>query len=199
METAYGQDSISPLERRNLILEEDEDFSHKNPNLRKLEFELLGIQQNQSQGCHLKLFEIALRTAARNLKDILQVVGRMRGSPRVPKKLLGKAHTLLWDVKYRYTPASPQFLTNGSEEVTSLLIFVHDRINMHLRKHDPNLVDTESARFDLSHRHTAEPRVFQPFTRRQPSESEASRPKKLAVIIPPELINVLNIYPELGQ
>ena len=199
METAYGQDSISPLERRNLISEEDEDFSHKNPNLRKLEFELLGIQQNQSQGCHLKLFEIALKTAARNLKDILQVVGRMRGSPRVPKKLLGKAHTLLWDVKYRYTPASPQFLTNGSEEVTSLLIFVHDRINMHLRKHDPNLVDTESARFDLSHRHTAEPRVFQPFTRRQPSESEASRPKKLAVIIPPELINVLNIYPELGQ
>ena len=199
METAYGQDSISPLERRNLILEEDEDFSHKNPNLRKLEFELLGIQQNQSQGCHLKLFEIALKTAARNLKDILQVVGRMRGSTRVPKKLLGKAHTLLWDVKYRYTPASPQFLTNGSEEVTSLLIFVHDRINMHLRKHDPNLVDTESARFDLSHRHTAEPRVFQPFTRRQPSESEASRPKKLAVITPPELINVLNIYPELGQ
>ena len=199
METAYGQDSISPLERRNLISEEDEDFSHKNPNLRKLEFELLGIQQNQSQGCHLKLFEIAMKTAARNLKDILQVVGRMRGSPRVPKKLLGKAHTLLWDVKYRYTPASPQFLTNGSEEVTSLLIFVHDRINMHLRKHDPNLVDTESARFDLSHRHTAEPRVFQPFTRRQPSESEASRPKKLAVIIPPELINVLNIYPELSQ
>ena len=199
METAYGQDSISPLERRNLISEEDEDFSHNNPNLRKLEFELLGIQQNQSQGCHLKLFEVALKTAARNLKDILQVVGRMRGSPRVPKKLLGKAHTLLWDVKYRYTPASPQFLTNGSEEVTSLLIFVHDRINMHLRKHDPNLVDTESARFDLSHRHTAEPRVFQPFTRRQPSESEASRPKKLAVIIPPELINVLNIYPELGQ
>ena len=199
METAYGQDSISPLERRNLILEEDEDFSHKNPNLRHLEFELLGIQQTQSQGCHLKLFEIAMKTAARNLKDILQVVGRMRGSPRVPKKLLGKAHTLLWDVKYRYTPASPQFLTNGSEEVTSLLIFVHDRINMHLRKHDPNLVDTESARFDLSHRHTAEPRVFQPFTRRQPSESEASRPKKLAVIIPPELINVLNIYPELNQ
>ena len=199
METAYGQDSIPPLERRNLILEEDEDFSHKNPNLRHLEFELLGIQQTQSQGCHLKLFEIAMKTAASNLKDILQVVGRMRGSPRVPKKLLGKAHTLLWDVKYRYTPASPQFLTNGSEEVTSLLIFVHDRINMHLRKHDPNLVDTESARFDLSHRHTAEPRVFQPFTRRQPSESEASRPKKLAVIIPPELINVLNIYPELSQ
>ena len=196
---AYGQDSIPPLERRNLILEEDEDFSHRNPNFRKLEFELLGIQQDQSQGCHLKLFETALKAAARNLKDILQVVGRMRGSPRVPKKLLGQAHVLLWDVKYKYTPASPQFLTNGSEEVTSLLVFVTDRISMHLRKHNPDVIDTESARFDLSHRHTSEPRVFQPFTRRQHSESKAFRPRKSAVITPPELVNVLNIYLELNQ
>ena len=199
METAYGQDSISPLERRNLILEEDQDFSHKNPNLRHLEFELLGIQQTQSQGCHLKLFEIAMKTAARNLKDILQVVGRMRGSTRVPKKLLGKAHILLWDVKNRYTPASPQFLTNGSEEVTSLLTFIHDRIVMHLKKHNPSLIDAELGRFDMSHRHTSKPRVYQPFTRRQPSAFEESRPKKLAVVTPPELINVLNMYPELSQ
>ena len=182
-----------------MIIAEDEDFSRNHPNLRTIEFELLGISQDQNGGLHPKIFETQMKVAARNLKDLLQVVVRMRGTPEVPKKLLGKANLLLWDVKYRYTPLSPQFLTNGAEEVISLLIFVHDRINMHLKKHGPNLIDTESARFDLSHRHTSKPRVFQPFTRRQPSESEASRPKKLAVITPPELINVLNIYPELSQ
>ena len=182
-----------------MIIAEDEDFSRNYPNLRTIEFELLGISQNLNGSLHPKIFEAQMKMAARNLKDLLQVVIRTRGTPGVPKKLLSKANLLLWDVKYRYSPPSPEFLTNGAEEVISLLIFVHDRINMHLKRHDPNLIDTESARFDLSHRHTSKPRVFQPFTRRQPSESEASRPKKLAVITPPELINVLNIYPELNQ
>ena len=199
METANGQDVISPLERRSIILEEDEDFSQNYPNLREIEFELLGVSQNQNEGLYPRIFNIQLKTAARNLKNILQIACRMRGPPKVPKKLLGKANLLLWDVKYRYTPASPQFLINGAEEVISLLIFVHDKINMHLKRHDPNSIDTDCARFDLSHRHTSKPRVFQPFTRREQTGSEAARPKKLAVITPPELINVLNIYPELSQ
>ena len=194
-----GQDSISPLERRNLILEEDEDFSQRYPNLRLIEFELLGVSQNQNEGLYPKLFEVQLMTAARNLKDILQIVGRMRGSTQVPKRLISKAYVLLWDIKYRYTPPSPEFLTNESQEVTSLLIFVHDRINMHMRKHNPKLIDAELGRFDLSHRNTSEPRVFQPFTRREPSAFEASRPEAMATLTPPELGNVLNMYPELSQ
>ena len=172
-----GQDTIAPIDRRNMIMAEDKDFSQSQPGLREIEFELLGVSQNQEGGLHPKIFQTQLRSAARNLKSILQIACKDKGSTQIPKRLLGKANLLLWDIKYRYTPASPQFLKNGAEEVISYLVFIHDRINMYLRKHAPNLIDTDSARFDLSHRHMTKPRVFQPFTRREQSGSEASRPE----------------------
>ena len=194
-----GQDVIPPLDRRNLIMEEDEQFSQRHPELRIVEQQLLGIQQSPSEGLHLKLFETQLRVAARNLKDVLQIVGRTRGQPEVPRRLMRQANLLLWDVKHCYTPANPSFLLNGSEEVSSLLVFIHDKIVMHMRRCNPDVIDDKLGRFDLAHMNTAKPRVRQPFTRREPSAFEASRPKKSAMITPPELVNVLNIYPELSQ
>ena len=70
-----------------MIIAEDEDFSRNHPNLRTIEFELLGISQNLNGGLHPKIFETQMKMAARNLKDLLQVVIRTRGTPGVPKKI----------------------------------------------------------------------------------------------------------------
>ena len=193
MAITYGQDVIPPIERREIILAEDEQFTRENYHLRMIEFKLLGIEQIEENRLQFRVFEEQLRTAVRDLKAVLQVARASKVHPKLRKEVLLNAHRLLWDAQHRYLPNDEHFICNGSEEVTSLLIFSKDRILMHLKKYAPEVVRTELGRHDMSHRHTFYPRVTEPYTRRQPEAYGACRPKKLEVIVPPELENVSDI------
>ena len=178
MAITYGQDVIPPIERREIILAEDEQFTRENYHLRMVEFQLLGVEQLEENKLQFRVFEEQLRTAVRDLKAVLQVARASKVHPKVRKDVMLKAHKLLWDAQHRYFPNDEDFICNGSEEVTSLLIFSKDRILMHLKKYAPEVVRTELGRHDMSHRHTFYPRVTEPYTRRQPEAYGACRPKK---------------------
>ena len=45
MAITYGQDVIPPIERREIILAEDEQFTRENYHLRMVEFQLLGVSR----------------------------------------------------------------------------------------------------------------------------------------------------------
>ena len=194
MAITYGQDVIPPIERREIILAENEQFTQENYHLRMIEFQLLGIEQSEGNRLQFRVFEEQLRTAVRDLKAVLQVARASKVHPKVRKDVMLKAHKLLWDAQHRYFPNDEDFICNGSEEVTSLLIFSKDRILMHLQKYAPEVVRTELGRHDMSHRYMfPHPRVTEPYTRRQPEAYGACRPKKLEVTVPPELENVSDI------
>ena len=193
MAITYGQDVIPPIERREIISAEDEQFTRENYHLRMIEFQLLGIEQLEENRLQFRVFEEQLRTAVRDLKAVLQVARASKVHPKIRKDVMLKAHKLLWDAQHRYFPNGEDFICNGSEEVTSLLIFSKDRILMHLQKYAPEVVRTELGRHDMSHRYMSPPRATEPFTRRQPEAFGACRPKKLEVTIPPELENVSDI------
>ena len=194
MAITYGQDVIPPIERREIILAEDEQFTRENYHLRMVEFQLLGVEQLEENKLQFRVFEEQLRTAVRDLKAVLQVARASKVHPKVRKDVMFKAHKLLWDAQHRYFPNDEDFICNGSEEVTSLLIFSKDRILMHLQKYAPEVVRTELGRHDMSHRYMFPyPRVTEPYTRRQPEAYGACRPKKLEVTVPPELENVSDI------
>ena len=199
MAITYGQDVIPPIERREIISAEDEQFTRENYHLRMIEFQLLGVEQLEDNRLHFRMFEGQLRTAVRDLKAVLKVAQASKVHPKIRKDVMLKAHKLLWDAQHRYLLNSEEFICNGSEEVTSLLIFSKDRILMHLKKYAPEVVRTELGRHDMSHRHTSYPRVTEPYTRRQPEAYGACRPKKLEVTVPPELENVSDISLDIAE
>ena len=200
MAITYGQDVIPPIERREIILAENEQFTRENHHLRMIEFELLGIEQLEENRLHFRMFEGQLRTAVRDLKAVLKVAQASKVHPKIRKDVMLKAHKLLWDAQHRYLLNSEEFICNGSEEVTSLLIFSKDRILMHLEKYAPEAVRSELGRHDMSHRYMfPRPRVTEPFTRRQPEAYGACRPKKIEVSVPLELAKVSDISLDIGE
>ena len=133
MAITYSQDVIPPIERREIISAEDEQFTRENYHLRMIEFQLLGVEQIEENRLQFRVFEEQLRTAVRDLKAVLQVAKASKVHPKIRKEVLLNAHKLLWDAQHRYLPNDEHFICNGSEEVTSLLIFSKDRILMHLK------------------------------------------------------------------
>ena len=200
MAITYGQDVIPAIERREIISAEDEQFTKENYHLRMIEFKLLGVEQIEENRLHFRMFEEQLRTAVRDLKAVLQVARASKVHPKIRKEVLLNAHKLLWDAQHRYLPNDEHFICNGSEEVTSLLIFSKDRILTHLQKYAPEAVRSELGRHDMSHRYMFPlPRVTEPFTRRQPEAYGASRPKRLEVSVPLELENVSDISLDIAE
>ena len=104
MAIRYGQDVIPPIERREIILAEDEQFTRENYHLRMIEFKLLGIEQIEENRLQFRVFEEQLRTAVRDLKAVLQVARASKVHPKLRKEVLLNAHRLLWDAQHRYLP-----------------------------------------------------------------------------------------------
>ena len=160
-----GQDTISKGERRNLILAENPEFSRTNYHDRLIEFQLLGVQ-NGSGGLHADIFRQAFKNAAADLTETLRRAHCLKSPPEVPKKLLRKAHLLLWEVRHYYTPSSNTFLTNGAEEVIQSLIHYHDKIQLFLSRNHPGILQ-DTGKHQPSFGSRFKPRTTQPYARRK--------------------------------
>ena len=160
-----GQDTIPKGERRNLIMAENPEFSRTNFHDRLVEFQLLGVQ-NGSAGLHADIFRQALKFAAADLTETLRQAHCLKNPPEVPKKLLRKAHLLLWEVRHYYTPSSNTFLTNGAEEVIQSLVYYHDKIKLFLSRNHPGILQ-DTGKHQPSFGSGFKPRTTQPYARRK--------------------------------
>ena len=82
------------------------------------------------------------------------------------KKLLCKAHHILWEVRHYYTPSSNTFLTNGAEEVIQSLIHYHDKIKLFLSRNHPGILQ-DTGKHQPSFSSRSKPRTTQPYARRK--------------------------------